>query len=321
MEKPSRAIFITVELILAIFTATMAVKISTDEMPQRKVAVIVEDSGNSKWDSYVKGLKDAAKVNNLHLVICNTDKGLNPEEEKELMEEQESKGVSGFILQQAQGSGGQVILDSFHEPILLNFCRLTDPPMKKTYPLIAPDNEKLGEKLGECIVEGYNGKLEGRRVGVVCAASSPKVMMQRQKGLQRVVEKAGGKIAWTLYREDDTGISDAVRSRSGVSAIAVLDTESLEEMADAAAAHDVHGAVVYGIGASIKTVYSLENESIAGLVTADLYDMGYRSVTAMAQYLSGSKKALKDQSIEIISPKKNELFSEKYQTFLATMER
>ena len=91
MEKPSRAIFITVELILAIFTATMAVKISTDEMPQRKVAVIVEDSGNSKWDSYVKGLKDAAKANNLHLVICNTDKGLDPEEEKELMEEQESK--------------------------------------------------------------------------------------------------------------------------------------------------------------------------------------------------------------------------------------
>ena len=320
MEKWSRTIFFVVELILGIFTMTMAVRISADEGPQKKVAVIVEDSGNSKWNSYIKGLKDAAKANNLHLVICNTDNGLDLEEEKELMEEQRNKGVNGFILQPAVGKETESVLSGFHEPILLN-ASTTGRNFYGRYALVAPDNYRMGAALGQCIVKDYNGNLRDKSIGVVRGRKEDPAVEQRWKGLSDVVEKAGGKICWILDQRQDTAIAEEIRSRSTVSALAVLETDTLEDVADAAAARDVHGAIVYGIGHSIKSVYALEREIIAGLVTADLYDMGYYSVQEMAQKLSFPGRELKDRSIDVLVPDKGELFTEKYQKFLSAMER
>lgn len=321
MEKWSRTIFIIVELILGITTAAMAVQIFADEAPQKRVAVIVEDSGSSKWDAYIKGLKDSARANNLHLVICNTDKGLNLEEERELMEEQRSKGVDGFILQPAVGKGTQKMLSSFKEPILLNESRPGEGRVRDTYALVSPYNIKMGERLGESILSDYNGDLKGKTIGIVRSEQGSYGVNQRCEGLRRVIEKAGGKVLWTLYHKEGGEVSEELKSRAVVTALAVMDTGTLEEVSEAAKVHDVHGAIVYGIGYSMKSVYDLESETIAGLVTADLYAMGYESVREMAQRLSLSGTGFQDRSVAILVPKKGELFTEKYQKFLSTMER
>ena len=37
-----------------------------DEKPQKRVAVIVEKSGDEKWNSFMNGLKQAAGIANIH---------------------------------------------------------------------------------------------------------------------------------------------------------------------------------------------------------------------------------------------------------------
>ena len=47
------------------------------------VAIIVEKSGDEKWNSFMNGLKQAAGIANIHLIICNTDEIENAEGREE----------------------------------------------------------------------------------------------------------------------------------------------------------------------------------------------------------------------------------------------
>ena len=60
---------------------------------------------NKNWDSFIKGLKESAKVNNIHLIICNADEINNIDDQKELINEQIENGVDAFIIK--SGSGKQ----------------------------------------------------------------------------------------------------------------------------------------------------------------------------------------------------------------------
>ena len=77
--------------------------IFSDEKPQKRVAVIVEKSGDEKWDSFINGLKQAAEIRNIHLIICNTDEIEDAQEEKSLICEQLDNQVDAFIVQAAPG--------------------------------------------------------------------------------------------------------------------------------------------------------------------------------------------------------------------------
>ena len=70
-----------------------------DEKPQKRVAVIVEKSGDEKWNSFMNGLKQAAGIANIHLIICNTDEIENADEEKNLIYDQLDNQVDAFIVQ------------------------------------------------------------------------------------------------------------------------------------------------------------------------------------------------------------------------------
>ena len=84
--------------------------IFSDEKPQKRVAVIVEKSGDEKWDSFINGLKQAAEIRNIHLIICNTDEIEDAQEEKSLICEQLDNQVDAFIVQAAPGkdTGGML---------------------------------------------------------------------------------------------------------------------------------------------------------------------------------------------------------------------
>lgn len=46
----------------------------------------------------VNGLKQSAQVNNIHLIICNTDEIVSADDEKELIDEQLENDVDAFII-------------------------------------------------------------------------------------------------------------------------------------------------------------------------------------------------------------------------------
>ena len=85
--KRTKMTFLLSEICLFILLLLCMHLIFSGEKPQKRVAVIVEKSGDEKWDSFINGLKQAAGIRNIHLIICNTDEIEDAQEEKSLIYE------------------------------------------------------------------------------------------------------------------------------------------------------------------------------------------------------------------------------------------
>lgn len=83
--KKNKLTFILTELMLIVLAAFFIIRIFSDNESMKRVAVIVEDSGDKRWDALLNGLKQSAENNNLHLIICNTDLIESMEDEEELI--------------------------------------------------------------------------------------------------------------------------------------------------------------------------------------------------------------------------------------------
>ena len=57
----------------------------------------------SRGDRQIKGMKQFAAENNVHMIICNTDEIDGPEAEREFIKEQKDNDIDGFILYPAPG--------------------------------------------------------------------------------------------------------------------------------------------------------------------------------------------------------------------------
>ena len=71
--KRDKLTFLIAELILIVLAAFFIHKIFREDVAQKRVAVILQNSGDTRWEGVINGLKQSAKNNNLHLIICNTD--------------------------------------------------------------------------------------------------------------------------------------------------------------------------------------------------------------------------------------------------------
>ena len=101
--KRDKLTFLIAELILIVLAAFFIHKIFREDVAQKRVAVILQNSGDTRWEGVINGLKQSAKNNNLHLIICNTDDIVSAQDERELIEEQLENDVDAFI----PGTGGR----------------------------------------------------------------------------------------------------------------------------------------------------------------------------------------------------------------------
>ena len=58
--KKNKIVLIIVEIIMFILVIFLIHKIFDQSIQEEKVAVIIPNSGNAKWDSLISGMKDAA---------------------------------------------------------------------------------------------------------------------------------------------------------------------------------------------------------------------------------------------------------------------
>ena len=109
--KRDKLTFLIAELILIVLAAFFIHKIFQEDVAQKRVAVILQNSGDTRWEGVINGLKQSAKTNNLHLIICNTDDIVSAQDERELIEEQLENDVDAFILCPAPGTDTKDMLD------------------------------------------------------------------------------------------------------------------------------------------------------------------------------------------------------------------
>ena len=272
--KKNKITFLILECIFLILTLFFAWKIFDRDVPEKRVAVILPESGDNRWNSLIKGMKQSAKINNLHMIICNTDEIENAEMEKEIIKEQKRNNIDAFIICPAPGSDTK--------DMLKKQCA------KTPYTLIMED---VYSKEG-----GTSGNPE---IGVVANWKESKSDQDAIRGLKDSLKDTKSEIDWYCYRKKDQNIYEKVSKKDKVDAIVVLDPHALEELGEQSDEDSYQGADIYGIGSSVKAVVLLDNGNIQGLVVPDAYEIGYKSVGEMAQRLEHRFYRLKGHKTEI----------------------
>ena len=162
--KKNKITFLILECIFLILTLFFAWKIFDRDVPEKRVAVILPESGDNRWNSLIKGMKQSAKINNLHMIICNTDEIENAEMEKEIIKEQKRNNIDAFIICPAPGSDTKDMLKK--QCAKTPYTLIMEDVYSKEggnsgNPVIGPDYYKIGSELGKQL-----GK-KRQKIGVV----------------------------------------------------------------------------------------------------------------------------------------------------------
>lgn len=170
--KKSKITFLIAELFLVVIAGFFIHQIFRENVPQKRVAVILSNSGDKRWDGLINGLKQSANVNDVHLIICNTDDIESAQDEKELIDEQLENDVDAFIICPAPGEDTSDMLRQLDDvPFVLITQDAYSEDGASGFVTIKPDNYKIGYTLGEQIRANDADGLRGKSIGIVTGYS------------------------------------------------------------------------------------------------------------------------------------------------------
>lgn len=324
--KKSRMTFLIAELSLALLTVFFVYQIFRDEESQKRVAVIVESSGDEKWDAFINGLKQAAGHENIHLIICNTDEIENAEEEKRLITEQLRNDVDGFIIQAAPGYDVMDMLKSTvgDKPVLLVsndvFVSDGDVYAKDAFPCIMPDNYEMGYQLGMELIKVNNNDISGKSVGIVGGFALTDSGQKRRRGFKDALAASGCNVGWEINTTYDSQIVSIVKNQASVDFIVALETETLEQLGELMLEPAYKKTQFYGIGNSQKCVCYLDRGMIQGLMMADGYEMGYNSIVEISKAFSKKFYVMQSSTTDIKILRKDDIYTPENEQFLQMYE-
>lgn len=319
--KKNRITFLFAEICLGLLVVFFVRNIFSDNKPQKRVAVIVENSGDEKWDSFINGLKQAADMKNIHLIICNTDEIENAEEEKNLIYEQLDNQVDAFIVQAAPGDDVSDMLYEIQKqkPVLLVANGVTEKP-DEDIAQILPDDYAMGYELGESFLKNHADEASKVSVGIINGTKEMDCTKKRREGLLDALSDSDCKIAFDIYKTYNEDVTTMVEHQVSVDYLFVLETEALEQVGTSYKENPDIQTGLYGIGNSIKCVYYLDDQIVESLVMVDAYNMGYNSVMEISQTLKHRFYTMKNGTVEHKLIQKDDIFKEETQQFLSTYE-
>lgn len=290
--KKNKRTFLVIEILLLMAAVFFIWKIFNQTEPEKRVAVVLSESGDKRWDSMIRGMKQAAKVNGIHLIICNTDEIDDAESEKEAIREQKNNDTDAFIVWPAPGKDTTEMLkkESTDVPVILVGEDLYKENQKSEsgFPVVGPDYYEIGTMLGKQL------SIESQTIGIVAGWEQSQASFEAVRGLTDTLKDTGCQIRWKCYREKEQDIAMRVNRQEQVDTIVVLDPGALDELGEQAEEGHYHGAKICGMGSSVKSIALQDYGRVENLVVPDGYEIGYKSVEEIARKLKHKYYKMKD---------------------------
>ena len=296
--KKNRVKFLIIELFLLMLAVFFVWKIFDQNVAETRIAVILPESGDKRWDALIKGMKQFAAENNVHMIICNTDEIDGPEAQREFIKEQKDNDIDGFILYPAPGRETENMLkkECGNKPYLLMADSLAVKEGEAASPAIQPDYREIGRSLGEQLRTKervlnhphITVLFEHNAVGLfgdngIADWKMSEAVQSEISGLKEALEGSGSEIRWCIYRRKGQHIVERIKAEKRADTLVVLDAGVLEELGEQAENGKYRGAELYGVGYSLRTIALLDQGNIQGLIVPDGYEIGYRSVEEMVR--------------------------------------
>lgn len=287
-----------------------------------KISVIIQNSNDSQWAAFKYGLRMAAQDQGTEMFVVNTGTAMSAEEEQEAIEREIENGADAVIIQPVLTGDMENVLKKAAKRLPIMLVESPEAGDFEEFGIAAvqPDNYALGRVLAEELLNDYNGKLEGKAIGIVSEFKDSKAL-ERQEGLNSVLKEQGIEVNWVASGISPEEEEFILGMKSKVDFVVALDDYSLVTAGKAALAHNLHGALVYGIGNSMDAVYCLDTGCVQCLVVPDDFSMGYQSLTGLAESLGRILRKPKSQTVSYTVMRKDTLFTGENQKILFTMSQ
>lgn len=306
--------FIFIEAVLGTMVLFLAFLMLREKNVDKsyQISVIVENADDTQWSAFKYGLKMAAEDKGAEMVMVSTGASLSQEEEKKLIEEEIKNGADGVIVQPVSGEDTQQMLKEVGNKAEI---MLVDDILSgiEKFPVIQPDAYEMGKALAEELLKDYGGNLEGKTLGILTGEEGLKSSAEKEKGFTETLQNTGAEILWS-----DTQITENMPEADFVVA---LDDNSLRAAGERAAANNLHGAIVYGIGNCTQSVYYLDMGIAECLVIPDTFNVGYQSLTELVNKLEKAFYEYENQEISYTVMRKENMFSKENQEVIFTMSQ
>ena len=315
--KKNRIKFLMIEFLLLMLAVFFVWKIFDQNVAETRIAVILPESGDKRWDALINGMKQSAVENNVHMIICNTEEIDGPEVEREFIREQKDNDIDGFIIYPAPGHETENMLkkECGNKPYLLIADSLAVKEGETASPTIQPDHREIGRQLGEQL------KTKKQKIGIIADWKMSEAVQAEISGLTEALEGSGSEISWCIYRKKEQNITERMKEETKADALVILDPGVLEEFGEQAEHGKYKGAELYGVGYNLKTVALLDKGNIQGLVVPDGYEIGYKSVKEIAGKIEHKFYKMKGYTTEYqIFSKKDFSMDDDLERFLYSYE-
>ena len=318
MEKNKKTFFV-MEFVLFVLALFFVWKIFDQNVPEKRVAVILPESGDERWDSVIKGMKQSAKMNHIHLIICNTDEIENAEVEKEAITEQKNNNIDALIVWPAPGRETQKMLkkECSNIPVALIVEDLYSgtEQKKSNFPVVEPDYYEIGAALGKQLDK------QAQTIGIVAGREESEATVQAVRGFTDTLKNTESQISWCYYQEKNQDVCEKVNGQEKVDTLVVMDSDALDQLGEQAEEGQNPRTKIYGIGSSEKAIALKDYGKIDGLVVPDGYEIGYKSVEEISKKLKHRFYKLKSHETAVkVIDKEEPVLDDDIERFLYSYE-
>lgn len=327
--KKNRLTFLIAEIILAVIAGLFIHKIFAEDTPDKRVAVILQESGSSRWDTVIKGMKQSAKNNSLHLIICNTDDIENAKEEAELIADQLANDVDGFVICPAPGADTEDEINRVcgDKPYVFigEDVYSTDMDAQRMEGssdriVVGPDNYNIGVMLAQQIAADDKDSLRGKRIGIITGRDQTESAVSRLSGLKDTFATYECEVSWIYYYSPLHYTCKVVDARPDVDYLVIADTSALEEVGVNAENGLYKGARIYGVGSSIQAISLVDSGNVTGLVIPDGYKTGYDSINELGKKLSNPLYSMESVEEDVKAIHREDIFTDEVERFMYSYE-
>lgn len=250
---------------------------------------------------------------------------LSAAEEKEVIEREIKTGADALIVQPVPDSGTVDMLKKTEKriPVILAEHSASKESGGSEFPCVRPDNYAMGKALADELNKDYNGKMDGKTLGIICENKEFGTCADRAAGFRTAMENQDVRILWSVSDPEgkNGGSTGYLEKQKKADFVIALDDYSLIMAGKAAAANDLHGALVYGIGNSTESVYYLDTGFARCMVMPDEFDVGYQSVGEAAESFGYLFRKPQSRTASYTILRKDNLFSIENQEILFTMSQ
>lgn len=315
--KNSKRVFLFIEMILGsmvvVLASLMIREKNGDDLD--KIAVIVQNSDDNQWTAFQYGLKMAAEDKELELCMVSTGETITAEELKSMINQEIEKGADGIIVQPVPGEETVNILKKTGKkvPVMLVESAVDKNGGKSSFPVTKPQHYEMGITLAKELLKDYNGNIKDKTIGIFSENKETEAIAAREQGLMDTLGDTGARVLWSA--------SEDLQEQEKVDFVIALDDSSLVQVGAAAAANNLHGSLVYGIGKSTEAVYYLDTGIAVCLVVPDEFNMGYQSLAEMSEKLNRFFYTMQEKEVSYTVLRRDTLFSKENQELLFTMSQ